>query len=95
VPLLIPNPSWHEDPKIYLMPRLRSKVNQFLQRRKYELLLFALLQHLFIGLFLQHHPDQHWFWRHNAQHPSYQTDHGFVWHRRAVLPRRVDGDFDQ
>lgn len=27
-------------------------IRQFLQKRKYELLLFALIQHLFIGLFL-------------------------------------------
>lgn len=30
-------------------------VRQFLHKRKYELLLFALIQHLFIGIFLQDH----------------------------------------
>jgi hypothetical protein len=28
-------------------------VRDFLQKRKYELLLFALIQHLFIGIFMQ------------------------------------------
>lgn len=32
---------------------LNMTVKEFLQKRKYELLLFALIQHLFIGIFLQ------------------------------------------
>ncbi|WP_373550524.1 ion channel [Haliscomenobacter sp.] len=38
------------------MLNTRSNFTHFLQARKYELLLFALLQHLFIGVFLQNLP---------------------------------------
>nr|WP_290933249.1 hypothetical protein [Haliscomenobacter sp.] len=34
----------------------KPSITQFLQQRKYELLLFALVQHLFIGIFLQNLP---------------------------------------